>query len=213
MEELQTIFDEIIDELDNSNTIREKILTFSRRSIQKSSITIKNLHRGDFDLANQLLSENQKLISEINQLSTQMEPIRFGVILSCNQEYAEAIFLQKFLQKEPFPDFHELKIPFVAYLHGITDFVGELRRVILDVLRQGDNIESAVRALDLMDEIYSLLLTIDFPDSITYNLRKKTDFVRNITEKTRGDVTLAFNRLQLIKTIESLHEQNNNKTS
>ena len=87
-----------------------------------------------------------------------------------------------------------------------SDFVGELRRVILDTLRKEDNIEIAVNALDLMDDLYTLLLTIDFPDSLTYNLRKKTDFVRNLTERTRGDVTLALNRLQLVETIKEILE-------
>ena len=210
MDELQEIFDQINERLNKSNKVREEILSLSRRAIQKSSIAIKNLHRGDFESAEMLLLENQKLIAEINKLIPQMDPLRFGVILNCNQEYAEAVFLQKFLKKEPFPNFEELNIPFVAYLHGVTDFVGELRRRILDILRHGDNIDEAVIALDLMDEIYSLLITLDFPDSITYNLRKKTDFVRNITEKTRGDVTLAFNRLQLVKTIKNIlnHDEN-----
>jgi translin len=210
MEELQIIVSAISSRLDESNTIREKVLSLSRLSIQKSSIAIKNLHRGDLEKADQYIKENKRLISEINDLSTQMKPLRFGTILPCNQEYAEAIFLQRFLSNKPFPDFQELNIPFIAYLHGMTDFVGELRRVILDILRQGRNIEGAVRALDLMDEIYSLLITIDFPDSLTYNLRKKTDFVRNLTEKTRGDVTLATNRLQLVETIKSIIDPNEN---
>ena len=210
MEELQSIFNNISTKLGESNNFREKVLSLSRLSIQKSSLAIKSLHRGDLEKANFLLEENKKLISEVNELSTQMEPLRFGIILPCNQEYAEAIFLQKFLSNKPFPDFQELNIPFVAYLHGLADFVGELRRVILDILRQGGDIKGAIRALDLMDDLYSLLITLDFPDSLTYNLRKKIDFVRNLTEKTRGDVTLASNRLQLVETIKSIIETNEN---
>ena len=74
-----------------------------------------------------------------------------------------------------------------------------------------ERIKEAVRALDLMDDIYSLLITLDFPDSLTYNLRKKADFVRNLTEKTRGDVTLAANRLQLIETIKSIMDSDKDK--
>ena len=204
MEELQSIFESVHKELNEANMIREKILTLSRKSIQKSSIAIKHLHRGEFDNADNLIVENGELISQINELSTQMEPIRFGIILSCNQEYAESIFLQAFLEKRRFPNYHDLKIPYLAYLHGIVDFVGELRRVILDTLRQEEDIEIAVKSLDLMDEIYSLLISIDFPDSITFNLRKKIDFVRNLTEKTRGDVTLALNRIHLVKTFKDI---------
>ncbi len=209
MSELLDIFSQIQSELEEANTVRERILTLSRQSIQKSSISIKYLHRGEFEKAEGLISENKGLITEINNLSNQLEPIRFGMILSCNQEFAESVFLQRFLENKPFPSYSELSIPYLAYIHGIADFMGELRRVILDTLRKEGNIEIAVRALDLMDDFYSLLLTIDFPDSLTYNLRKKTDFVRNLTERTRGDVTLALNRLQLIETFKSIISSKN----
>ncbi|MHA2054045.1 MAG: hypothetical protein ACXACP_04110 [Candidatus Hodarchaeales archaeon] len=211
MKELLQIFSQIQGELEEANALRERILTLSRQSIQKSSISIKYLHRGDYEKAEELISENKDIISEINKLGNQLEPIRFGIILSCNQEFAESVFLQKFLENKPFPGYEALSIPYLAYIHGIADFVGELRRVILDTLRKEGDIEIAVRALDLMDEFYSLLLTIDFPDSLTYNLRKKTDFVRNLTERTRGDVTLALNRLQLVETFKDIVSSNNDR--
>ncbi len=206
MEELQTIFNEICGELTKANDVREKILSLSRLSVQKSSHAIKYLHRGDLQEAEKLISENKALIIEINELSNQMDQIRFGMILTCNQEYAEAVFLHSFLTQTPFPTYTDLQIPYLGYIHGITDFVGELRRVVLDTLRKEDDIEIVVSALDLMDDLYTLLLTIDFPDSLTYNLRKKTDFVRNLTERTRGDVTLALNRLQLVETFKEILE-------
>jgi translin len=209
MEILENNFNKIRSELEKANTIREEILTLSRQSIRKSSIAIKNLHRGELVLADQLITENQHLLDEINKLSSDMKPIRFGMLLTSNQEYVESVFLQKFLEKKPFPNFEDLRVPYLAYLHGLTDFVGELRRVILDTLRQDKDIEIAISALDLMDDLYSLLLSIDYPDSLTFNLRKKTDFVRNITEKTRGDVTLAINRLQLIDTFTDIVSKKN----
>ncbi|MCK4848339.1 MAG: haloacid dehalogenase [Candidatus Heimdallarchaeota archaeon] len=211
MDILEKNFEKIRSELDKTNTIREKILNLSRQSIRKSSIAIKHLHRGELKLANQLITENHQLLGEINKLSIDMKPIRFGMLLTSNQEYVESVFLQAFLEKKPFPNFEDLGVPYLAYLHGLTDFVGELRRVILDTLRQDKNIEIAITALDLMDDLYSLLLSIDYPDSLTFNLRKKTDFVRNITEKTRGDVTLAINRLQLIDTFTDIVSKKNDR--
>ena len=204
MDILEDNFHVIRNELDKANSIRENLMKISRQSIRNSSITIKHLHRGEFDKANKLITENHKLITEINKLGSDMELIRFGMLLTSNQEYVESVFLQSFLLGEPFPSIDSLGVPYLAYLHGITDFAGELRRVILDVLRQDKDIKLAISALDLMDDIYSLLLSIDYPDSLTYSLRKKTDFVRNITEKTRGDVTLAINRLQLVSTITDI---------
>ena len=209
MEVLENNFNKIRSELEKANTIREEILKLSRQSIRKSSIAIKNLHRGELEHADKLITENQHLLDEINKLSSDMKPIRFGMLLTSNQEYVESVFLQKFLEKKPFPNFEDLRVPYLAYLHGLTDFVGELRRVILDTLRQDKDIEIAISALDLMDDLYSLLLSIDYPDSLTFNLRKKTDFVRNITEKTRGDVTLAINRLQLIDTFTDIVSKKN----
>ncbi|MHA1512568.1 MAG: hypothetical protein ACTSRJ_00700 [Candidatus Hodarchaeales archaeon] len=209
MEILENNFNKIRSELEKANKIREEILKLSRQSIRKSSIAIKNLHRGELVLADQQITENQHLLDEINKLSSDMKPIRFGMLLTSNQEYVESVFLQKFLEKKPFPNFEDLRVPYLAYLHGLTDFVGELRRVILDTLRQDKDIEIAISALDLMDDLYSLLLSIDYPDSLTFNLRKKTDFVRNITEKTRGDVTLAINRLQLIDTFTDIVSKKN----
>ena len=211
MEILENNFNKIRSELEKANTIREEILKLSRQSIRKSSIAIKNLHRGELEIADQQITENQNLLDEINKLSSDMKPIRFGMLLTSNQEYVESVFLQKFLEKKPFPNFEDLRVPYLAYLHGLTDFVGELRRVILDTLRQDNDIEIAISALDLMDDLYSLLLSIDYPDSLTFNLRKKTDFVRNITEKTRGDVTLAINRLQLIDTFTDIVSKKNDR--
>ena len=210
MDILENNFKKIRFELDKANGIREKILNLSRESIRKSSIAIKHLHRGEYDLADQLITENHHLLHEINKLGSEMKPIRFGMLLTSNQEYVESVFLQAFLKKKPYPNFEDLEVPHLAYLHGLTDFVGELRRVILDTLRQDKDIEIAIEALDLMDDLYSLLLSIDYPDSLTFNLRKKTDFVRNITEKTRGDVTLAINRLQLIDTFTDIVSKKNN---
>ena len=187
-------------ELDNQK--REELIKLGRSAIRCSSIAIRHLHRKEMSNAEIKIQENGKLISEINVLAQELNPLRFGMILSANQEYVEAVFLYSFLQGESFPSHEDLNVPYLAYLHGIPDFAGELRRVILDTLRKKDSIGLAVKALDLMDELYSLLVTIDYPDGLTYNLRKKTDFTRSLLERTRGDVTLALNRLDLVTTLD-----------
>ncbi len=187
-------------ELDNQK--REELITLGRSAIRCSSIAIRHLHRKEISNAENKIQENKKLISQINELAKELNPLRFGMILSANQEYVEAVFLYSFIQGESFPSHDDLNVPYLAYLHGIPDFAGELRRVILDTLRKKDSIGLAVKALDLMDELYSLLVTIDYPDGLTYNLRKKTDFTRSLLERTRGDVTLALNRLDLVTTLD-----------
>lgn len=206
MNELEEIFSEIQKKLENDNGTREEIIKLGRLSIRNSSLAIRHLHRKEMGKASKIIEENTVLITKINDLAEQMNPSPFGMILSCNQEYAESIFLFSFLQEKPFPNYTELKIPYLAYLHGISDFVGELRRVALDSLRRNEN-ETATKALDVMDELYSYLMTLDFPDGLTYNLRKKTDFTRNITEKTRGDLTLSLNRLDVLTAFEDMFKK------
>jgi len=201
MTDLEKTFSEIDKRLDLDNQKREELIIISRSAIRCSSIAIRHLHRKEISSAQKKIQENKEVISRINELALEMNPYPFGMVNSANQEYVEAIFLFSFLQGKPFPSFTELKVPYLAYLHGIPDFIGELRRFILDTLRKKDSIDLAVKALDLMDELYSLLVTLDYPAGLTHNLRKKTDFVRNLTEKTRGDVTLALNRLDLVNTL------------
>jgi translin len=210
MNSLEEMFSEIQKRLEYDNEIREEVLKLGRLSIRNSSITIRRLHRKEMEKASKIIEENTALIAKINDLAERMNPSPFGMILSCNQEYAESIFLFSFLNEKPFPNYNTLNIPYLAYLHGIPDFIGELRRVVLDSLRRSEN-ATAIKALNLMDELYSYLITLDFPDGLTYNLRKKADFSRNITEKTRGDLTLSLNRLDLIQSFDTMlksHLQN-----
>lgn len=203
MAELKEIFSEIGQRLENDNEAREELIKISRNAIRNSSIAIRHLHRKEMDLAVKIIEENANIIARVNNLAQQMNPCPFGMVLSCNQEYAESVFLHTFLQQKPLPSYSEMKIPYLAFLHGIPDFIGELRRLVLDSLRIKDS-KTAIKALDTMDELYSFLITLDYPDRLTYNLRKKTDFARNITEKTRGDVALALSRLDLVTTFDNM---------
>jgi translin len=207
MVEFEEIFSDIRDEMEHDNEIREELITLGRRSIRNSSLTIRHLHRREMEKAQELIQENSQLIAKINDLAEKMNALPFGMILACNQEYTESVLLNSFLKQESFPSYTDLNIPYLAYLHGIPDFVGELRRVILDSLRKKERIDISVKALELMDDLYSLLITLDYPDGLTYNLRKKTDFSRNITEKTRGDVTLAMNRIDLVESFNKILQE------
>ncbi|MHA2226175.1 MAG: haloacid dehalogenase [Candidatus Hodarchaeales archaeon] len=202
--EFKKVFSGIREKLDENNRTREELLKLCRQSIRNSSLTIHQLHRNELEKAGDKIQKNATVIEQINTLAKKMTPSRFGMILTANQEYSESVFLYSFLLEDPFPSYSDLKVPYIAYLHGIPDFIGELRRVILDSLRKKEGLEIAIRALELMDELYTLLIALDYPDGLTYNLRRKTDMVRNLTEKTRGDVTLALNRLDLIETFTKM---------
>jgi translin len=71
-----------------------------------------------------------------------------------------------------------------------------MRRYVLDRLRRGD-VATGERLLSIMDDIYSLLITVDFPDAITGGLRRQTDMVRGVLERTRGDLTTAVRQEEM----------------
>ncbi|MDX1378882.1 MAG: haloacid dehalogenase, partial [Anaerolineales bacterium] len=100
----------------------------------------------------------------------------------------------------------ELGVDDATYLNGLAEVVGELRRRILDILRSGYS-QEAERLLNHMDDIYSILVTMDFPDAITHGLRRQTDLARNLVEKTRGDVTFSLRGEDLTQAISTLSKQ------
>ena len=53
------------------------------------------------------------------------------------------------------------------------------------------SVEQAERLLAAMEEMYGVLVTMDYPDAITMNLRRATDVSRSLIEKTRGDLSIS----------------------
>jgi translin len=110
------------------------------------------------------------------------------------------------LAGEPLPAPEEVGIDNAAYLCGLAEAAGELRRRVLDILRHG-RYEEAERLMSVMDDIYGLLVTMDFPDALTGNLRRITDMVRGVVERTRGDLTTTSQQEDLKRTLRSLEEK------
>jgi translin len=126
-----------------------------------------------------------------------------GFVQDAQKEYAEAATFTALAQNRPLPLARELAIDWAPYLNGLGETVGELRRYILDQLRQG-NYGTCEALLRSMDDIYALLISIDYPDAITGGLRRTTDAARGILEKTRGDLTIAVSQAQLQKVMLAL---------
>ena len=95
-----------------------------------------------------------------------------------------------------------------AYLNGLGEAVGELRRHVLDIIRRGQ-IERGEEILSAMDDIYAVLVTMDFPDAITGGLRRTTDVVRGVLERTRGDLTMAILQDKLQEALRAFEERVN----
>lgn len=189
--ELPPISDEIQQRLAVTHAAREVALAESRRIIRLSATCIRAVHRGDFDVGERLAVEVRQRGRELaNQLREQPGVYWSGYVLDAQKELAEACIFLGLVRGDGLPSPRELGVEDSAYLNGLGEAAGELRRYALDRLRLAD-MGRAEWALDAMDEVYSLLVTIDLPDAVTGGLRRTTDMVRGVLERTRGDVTLA----------------------
>jgi translin len=119
-----------------------------------------------------------------------------GFVHNGQKEYAEACITLALVAGETLPAPDELGVSHAAYLNGLGEAAGEMRRHLLDTLREG-KIERCEEILWAMDDIYSLLVTIDFHDALTGGLRRTTDMVRGVLERTRGDYTMSLRQKQL----------------
>jgi translin len=196
-ENLDVYAEKIRQNLTVKDTAREKVLPLSRELIRFASITIRAVHRREFEQARELLSSGREVRDALEKAVSEWEELRYtGFYRDAHKEFTEASATLALAMGEPLPGPDELKVDYAGYLHGLGDTVGELRRYMLDSMRQGD-LSRGEELLSAMDEIYTILVTMDFPDAITGGLRHTTDNVRGILEKTRGDLTLAVTQKEL----------------
>lgn len=193
--------------LEQKHAARERALTRSRSAIRHCANSIRASHRHEFQTANQLLNEAGKLLAEItSDLRVHHDVFYAGFVQDAQKEFAEAATFLALAQNEPLPLASELSIDWAPYLNGLGEAVGELRRYVLDQLRR-NNVEGSEMYLGQMDDIYALLITIDFPDAVTGGLRRTTDAARGILEKTRGDLTVAVGQAQLQRSLLALRQE------
>ena len=126
-----------------------------------------------------------------------------GFVQDAQKEYVEANAVLAFITGEPLPFPEDLGISYGAYLNGLGETIGEMRRYLLDSLRRSD-VSRCEELLDLMDHIYTELFTMDFPEAITGGLRRTTDAMRGILERTRGDLTTALRQQSLEERLSQL---------
>jgi translin len=165
------------------------------------------VHRQEFDRAKELLQSAHNLLDEAEQAITACsELINTGFFRDAQKEFAEGcITLALVTGKQP-PDPDELGIDSAAYLNGLGEAVGELRRYLLDSMRRGD-LSQGEELLSAMDNIYNILVTMDFPDAITAGLRRTTDMVRGVLERTRSDLTLVMRQKELEDRLREFEEK------
>lgn len=194
-------------EFDKLTKIRDNALLQARQLTRNAAHIIRAIHRNEFKLAEGILEEAANLVKEIKQDLSGFPQLYFaGYTQDAMKEYAEACITSALIQNEELPSPDQLGLEHSTYLKGLAESIGELRRRILDILRKGYS-DEAERLLDCMDEIYTILVTIDYPDAITNGLRRQTDLVRGILERTRGDLTMSLREQELQDAIKSYIDQ------
>lgn len=207
MYQLETIAERIRQNFDVRTSKRDEALKQARQLTRACSLAIRAVHRDDMEAMEANLAEAHSLADFLrNDLKAHPELFFAGYTQDSLKEYVEANVTCALIQNQPLQAPEELGVEDATYLNGLAEVVGELRRRTLDILRSGYS-EEAERLLGYMDEIYSVLVTIDYPDAITNGLRRQTDLARGIIEKTRGDVTFSLRGEQLTEAIRGLSSQ------
>lgn len=199
---LDSIAEQIRQNFSAKDAAREKALPLCREAIRDCSEAIRAVHRQEFAGAAESLKTARSLLTEAQQAVAACEDLsNTGFIRDAQKEFAEGSVLLALVTGKPVPSPEKLGIDAAAYLNGLGEAVGELRRYLLDGMRQGD-LSRSEDILLMMDDIYSVLVTMDFPDAITGGLRRTTDVVRGILEKTRSDLTLMMRQKELEDKLE-----------
>jgi translin len=194
---LDAIMEGVRENFAAKNQAREAALPLCREAIRLSANAIRAVHRDDFDTADQLVSKaGAQLQTARGSLTGHPDIYHAGFVHDAQKEYAEASITLSLIAGRDFPTPESLEVEQAAFLNGMGEAVGELRRHLLDTLRSGD-VSKCEDWLRAMDDMYSVLVTVDYPDAMTAGLRRTTDSVRGILEKTRGDLTLSVQQRRL----------------
>src|SRR5512139_442419 len=209
MHKLENIADGIRQHFDVRTSKRDEALKQARQLTRACSLAIRAVHRDDKEGMDTSLAEAQSLADNLRaDLKEHPDLFYAGYTQDSLKEFVEANVTCALIQSQPLQTPEELGVEDATYLNGLAEVVGELRRRTLDILRSGYS-QEAERLLGHMDEIYSVLVTMDYPDAITNGLRRQTDLARGIIEKTRGDVTFSLRGEHLTQAIRKLSRQLN----
>lgn len=189
MEDIMSEIEELLKQKDEN---REILIMNSREIVRKSGNAILAFHKNDLDRAVKLLDQAKKLLEDSLDICNRFPEYKHtGPLPQAMQEYAEAVITISLIKYGKLPSPREIGITVESYLTGLADSVGEMRRQILDSLRE-DKMEEGERILKLMDEIYGLLKSLEYFKNIVPGLKRKVDVARKVVEETRADITLAY---------------------
>jgi len=204
MQNLPEITERIHQSMEMRTRMRDQALTQARALTRVSAPAVRAIHRDEHAAALQNLDEARKLVQALqSDLAKFAELYHAGYTQDAIKEFAEASITVALIENQPLPSPEELGVEYATYLNGLAEAAGELRRRCLDIIRQGYD-DEAGRLLACMDEIYETLVTMDYPDAVTYGLRRQTDVTRSLLERTRGDLTISLREQHLEQIMQNL---------
>lgn len=207
MNRLSITIERIRAALERKNAARDAAYSQSRRLTRCCAEAIRAAHRGDWDRAQSLLAKAREAARELaGDLADYPDLYYAGYTQDAMKEWVEAESTCALIAGRPLSTPGELEVEQAAYLNGLAEAASEMRRHALDLMRE-DKLDRAEKILQAMDEIYALLLTVDFPDAITGGLRRRTDSLRGVLERTRGDLTVAVRQQRLRQALRDFGER------
>lgn len=207
MQNLDAISERIRQSFDARTAARDQALSQARALTRFCANAIRAAHRDEHDLVRQNLHEARHLAESLRIDLAEFPDLYYtGYTQDALKEYAEANIVYALITNKALPYPEELGLEDATYLQGLAETAGELRRRCMDILRHGHSTE-AERLLGDMDDIYAVLVTMDYPDAITGGLRRLTDIVRGVTERTRGDMTISVRQERLEEALQKFQER------
>ena len=206
-ETLELIGEKARKNLAAKDAAREKSLKLCREVLRYSTNAIRAVHRGEYEDGQNMLASARLLLKDLDKaLSKHQELFDAGYVYNAQKEYVEGCITHALISGGDLTDHEEMGVSCASYLNGMGEAVGELRRHLLDCTRKGE-ISRCEALLSIMDDVYGVLVTMDFPDAVTGGLRRTTDIVRGILEKTRGDLTVSLRQRELEQKLASFEQR------
>lgn len=211
MNNLEQISEAIRADLEERNAARDQAIARSRQLVRHCSQSIRAIHRREWDQADEKLKQVRAGAEALKSIVEDFPDLyHTGYTQDALKEVAEAFITLAIIRGEALPTSAELGIESSTYLKGLGEAATELRRFILDIMRRADgHSQEAERLLRAMDDIYDQLVTFDFPDALTHGLRRQTDVVRAVLERTRGDLTQSLRQQQLQDALQNMERHYN----
>jgi translin len=207
MDRLENIAEQIHQAFQTRTSARDHALSQARTLTRHCANAIRAVHRDEFDVAQAHLDSASNIAKSLHTDLEEFPDLYYaGYTQDALKEYAEASIVYALVINKELPSPQELGLENATYLNGLAETVGEFRRRCLDILRQGYS-HDAEKLLQHMDDIYAVLITMDYPNAITGGIRRQTDIARSITERTRGDLTLSLRQEHLEQSMQRLEKR------